>query len=132
MFLVEIGGMRALYTGDYSRIPDRHLPGADVPKVRPDIGKLHLFTCFKELVFEGSIQELSITFLFLPVIVESTYGVRNHLPRSEREQNFLKKVRAILDRGGNVLLPVVALGRAQVSLKECICSTRKPDLGSTC
>ncbi|GMH41155.1 hypothetical protein BSKO_09065 [Bryopsis sp. KO-2023] len=87
MFMVEIGGMRALYTGDYSRIPDRHLPGADLPQVRPDI-----------------------------VIVESTYGVRNHLPRQEREQNFLKKVRAILDRGGNVLLPVVALGRAQEML----------------
>lgn len=38
MFMVEIDGMRALYTGDYSRIPDRHLPGADVPQVRPDIG----------------------------------------------------------------------------------------------
>lgn len=48
--------------------------------------------------------------------MESTYGVRNHLPRSEREQNFLKKVRGILDRGGNVLLPVVALGRAQVNI----------------
>lgn len=40
MFMVEIGGMRALYTGDYSRIPDRHLPGADLPQVRPDIGSI--------------------------------------------------------------------------------------------
>lgn len=56
------------------------------------------------------------------VIVESTYGVRNHLPRTEREQNFLKKVRGILDRGGNVLLPVVALGRAQVMHQQaCLC-----------
>ena len=31
MFYVDIGGLRALYTGDYSRTPDRHLPGADLP-----------------------------------------------------------------------------------------------------
>lgn len=26
MFLVEIDGLRVLYTGDYSRHPDRHMP----------------------------------------------------------------------------------------------------------
>ena len=29
MFMVEIGGMRVLYTGDYSRVADRHMPAAD-------------------------------------------------------------------------------------------------------
>eukprot|EP00210_Caulerpa_lentillifera_P007940 g7579.t1 len=87
MFTVNIDGMIALYTGDYSRIPDRHLPGADLPHIQPNI-----------------------------VIVESTYGVSNHLPRQQRELNFLRKVRGILDRGGNILLPVVALGRAQEML----------------
>ena len=48
------------------------------------------------------------------VIVESTYGVSKHLPRDQREQRFIEKVRSILVRGGRVLLPVVALGRAQV------------------
>ena len=48
------------------------------------------------------------------VIVESTYGVSKHLPRDQREQRFVEKVRGILTRGGRVLLPVVALGRAQV------------------
>lgn len=38
MFMVEIAGMRVLYTGDYSRQPDRHLSAADLPDVRPDIG----------------------------------------------------------------------------------------------
>ena len=38
MFMVEIGGMRVLYTGDYSRLPDRHLSAADLPDVKPDIG----------------------------------------------------------------------------------------------
>lgn len=47
------------------------------------------------------------------VIVESTYGVSRHLAREVRERRFLDKVTAALQRGGRVLLPVVALGRAQ-------------------
>lgn len=39
MFSVEIGGMNALYTGDYSRLADRHLSAADLPDTRPDIGR---------------------------------------------------------------------------------------------
>jgi cleavage and polyadenylation specificity factor subunit 3 len=84
MFMVEIGGMRLLYTGDYSRIPDRHMPAADLPELRPHI-----------------------------VIVESTYGVSRHLPRAEREQRFVERIHTAVARGGRVLLPVVALGRAQ-------------------
>ncbi|KAI3428832.1 hypothetical protein D9Q98_007649 [Chlorella vulgaris] len=84
MFMVEIGGMRLLYTGDYSRIPDRHMPAADLPEQRPHI-----------------------------VVVESTYGVSRHLPREEREQRFVQRIHAAVARGGRVLLPVVALGRAQ-------------------
>ena len=73
-----------LYTGDYSRTPDRHLPGADLPPIPPHV-----------------------------VICESTYGVSPHSPREERERRFTDRVHQILNRGGKVLLPVVALGRAQ-------------------
>jgi cleavage and polyadenylation specificity factor subunit 3 len=45
------------------------------------------------------------------VVVEATYGVSRHLPREER---FVSKIRQIVTRGGRCLLPVVALGRAQV------------------
>lgn len=38
MFMIEIGGMRLLYTGDYSRLADRHLSAADLPDSMPDIG----------------------------------------------------------------------------------------------
>ena len=48
------------------------------------------------------------------VIVEATYGVSQHEPRQEREQRFLARLRQVVGRGGRVLLPVVALGRAQV------------------
>lgn len=84
MFMIEIAGMRLLYTGDYSRIADRHMPPADLPSPPPHI-----------------------------VIVESTYGVSRHLPRDEREKRFVERIHTAVARGGRVLLPVVALGRAQ-------------------
>lgn len=37
MYLVEIGGINVLYTGDYSMESDRHLLGAEIPSVTPDV-----------------------------------------------------------------------------------------------
>jgi cleavage and polyadenylation specificity factor subunit 3 len=50
------------------------------------------------------------------LIVESTYGVTNHSSREERESRFTSTVEAIVRRKGNCLIPVFALGRAQVFL----------------
>jgi cleavage and polyadenylation specificity factor subunit 3 len=49
------------------------------------------------------------------VVVEATYGVNRHEERKEREARLVSKVRHIVDRGGRCLMPVVALGRAQVT-----------------
>eukprot|EP00931_Biecheleriopsis_adriatica_P107113 TRINITY_DN81447_c0_g1_i1.p1 TRINITY_DN81447_c0_g1~~TRINITY_DN81447_c0_g1_i1.p1 ORF type:complete len:699 (+),score=113.97 TRINITY_DN81447_c0_g1_i1:59-2155(+) len=84
MFMINIGGIRVLYTGDYSREEDRHLPQAEIPNVR-----IHV------------------------LIVESTYGVMNHEPREQREHRFTNSVHQIVKQGGKCLLPVFALGRAQ-------------------
>lgn len=85
MFLLEIAGVKVLYTGDYSREEDRHLMAAEKPKdVVPDV-----------------------------LICESTYGVQSHEPRHDRETRFTKMVHGIVKRGGRCLLPVFALGRAQ-------------------
>lgn len=86
MFLVEIAGVRLLYTGDYSREEDRHLMVAEIPPLDRPIDVL---------------------------ICESTYGVANHMPRTERENRFTSLVHEIVGRGGRCLLPVFALGRAQ-------------------
>ena len=51
MFMVDIAGVRVLYTGDYSREEDRHLRAAEIPRFSPDI-----------------------------CIIESTYGVQLHQP----------------------------------------------------
>ncbi|KAK0626796.1 beta-lactamase-like protein [Immersiella caudata] len=85
MFHIEIAGLNIFFTGDYSREQDRHLVSAEVPKgVKIDV-----------------------------LITESTYGVASHVPRLEREQALMKSITSILNRGGRVLMPVFALGRAQ-------------------
>lgn len=85
MFLIEIAGLNILFTGDYSREQDRHLIPASVPKgVRVDV-----------------------------LITESTFGVASHIPRVERETALMKSVTSVLNRGGRVLMPVFAIGRAQ-------------------
>lgn len=101
MFLVEIGGVRVLYTGDYSREEDRHLQAAEVPPPRPGSGSgMHAPT-------NGGSSLADV------LIVESTYGVQMHQPRLVREARFIETVTEVVERGGRCLIPVFALGRAQ-------------------
>ena len=87
MFLIEISGVKILYTGDYSRELDRHLQPAEIPN--KEIHKIDV------------------------LIVESTYGIHQHEDRESRENDFIKYVDEIVSRGGKCLLPVFATGRAQ-------------------
>lgn len=84
MFLIDIYGLKILYTGDYSREEDRHLVKAELPPIRPDV-----------------------------LIVESTFGTQTLEGREEKEQRFTTLVHSIIKRNGHVLLPAFALGRAQ-------------------
>eukprot|EP00262_Sarcandra_glabra_P021002 TRINITY_DN858_c0_g3_i1.p1 TRINITY_DN858_c0_g3~~TRINITY_DN858_c0_g3_i1.p1 ORF type:complete len:700 (+),score=105.45 TRINITY_DN858_c0_g3_i1:536-2635(+) len=84
MFMVDIAGVRVLYTGDYSREEDRHLRAAEIPSFSPDI-----------------------------CIIESTYGVQLHQPRLVREKRFTDVIHSTISQGGRVLIPAFALGRAQ-------------------
>ncbi len=59
MFMVELAGVRVLYTGDFSRQEDRHLMAAVLPSSNVDV-----------------------------LVIESTYGVQTHEPREERETRF--------------------------------------------
>lgn len=85
MFLIEIDGVKILYTGDYSREEDRHLKPAEIPP-----------SCEVDVL-----------------IVESTYGVEKHDNRDEREKKFKTLVHEVVRRGGKCLMPCFALGRAQ-------------------
>lgn len=84
MFMVDIAGVRVLYTGDYSREEDRHLRAAELPQFSPDI-----------------------------CIIESTYGVQLHQARHIREKRFTDVIHSTVSQGGRVLIPAFALGRAQ-------------------
>jgi cleavage and polyadenylation specificity factor subunit 3 len=85
MYLIDIAGLKILFTGDYSREEDRHLVKASIPK------------------------EIKVDVL----ICESTFGTALHVSRQERETALMKGITSILDRGGRALLPVFALGTAQ-------------------
>lgn len=84
MFFIEMGGLKVMFTGDYSREEDRHLSSAEVPPKRPDV-----------------------------LITESTFGTATHIPRLERETKLTKLIHTTIQQGGRCLLPVFALGRAQ-------------------
>ena len=86
MYLIEIAGLKILFTGDYSRENDRHLIPASLPA---NVGKIDC------------------------LITESTFGISTHIPRAERETALMKSITGILQRGGRALLPVPAIGNAQ-------------------
>ncbi|KAJ8298579.1 hypothetical protein KUTeg_022639 [Tegillarca granosa] len=44
MFMIEIAGVKVLYTGDFSRQEDRHLMAAEIPNVHPDVVIVVRFT----------------------------------------------------------------------------------------
>lgn len=84
MFQVKVGSQSFVYTGDYNMTPDRHLGAAWIDKCRPDL-----------------------------LITESTYATTIRDSKRCREMDFLKKVHETVEKGGKVLIPVFALGRAQ-------------------
>lgn len=84
MFWIRVGSQSVVYTGDYNMTPDRHLGAAWIDKCRPDL-----------------------------LISESTYATTIRDSKRCRERDFLKKIHECVDRGGKVLIPVFALGRAQ-------------------
>lgn len=84
MFHIKVGQESLVYTGDYNMTPDRHLGSAWIDKCRPNV-----------------------------LITESTYATTIRDSKRCRERDFLMKVHECIDRGGKVLIPVFALGRAQ-------------------
>ncbi|OBZ90867.1 Integrator complex subunit 11 [Choanephora cucurbitarum] len=84
MIYVRVGQESVVYTGDYNMTPDRHLGSAWIDKVRPDV-----------------------------LITESTYATTIRDSKRSRERDFLTKVHDCVANGGNVIIPVFALGRAQ-------------------
>ncbi len=87
MILLVANGKTILYTGDI-HTEDSHL----IHKVQTDFLKRH------------SVDVM---------IVESTYGNREHPSRKREEQKILSVVRKTLKKNGSVLFPAFSIGRAQ-------------------
>lgn len=83
MFYIKYKGHSLVYTGDFNSLSDRHLGGAYIDSLAPDL-----------------------------LISESTYATVIRDSKRTRERNFLMHVQEVLDKGGKVLIPVFALGRA--------------------
>ena len=73
-----------LYTGDFKVKDSKLLPDADLGKETVDY-----------------------------VIIESTYGDREHAPRKEEEKKFIKSVKRTIESNGIALLPSFAVGRSE-------------------
>ncbi|WP_010632415.1 MBL fold metallo-hydrolase [Sporolactobacillus vineae] len=85
MFVLEGGGEKLLVSGDLSFNAGRTIPGAEVPSgERPDA-----------------------------MLIESTYGNREHSDRNTEEKRLADNVAEVIAGGGFALIPAFALGRAQ-------------------
>lgn len=81
---VSFGEKNFLYTGDFKKEETRLFSGADM-----DVGNIDY------------------------LMVESTYGDRNHPPRKDVERLFVEEVQDTIDKGGWAVIPAFAVGRSQ-------------------
>ena len=82
--LIEAGGKRILYTGDFNMENSKMLSGASM-----DYGDLDA------------------------VVIESTYADADHTERLELERQFVEACREVVEAGGTVLVPAFGVGRSQ-------------------
>lgn len=82
--IVESGGKRVLYTGDYNLVATHLVPGAD-----------HAYKDLDALV------------------IESTYAQEDHPDRAESERSFVLACKEVVEKGGTVLVPAFGVGRSQ-------------------
>ena len=78
----------------------------------------------KKIVFSGDVGNFDQPIINDPqpvseadyVVIESTYGNRNHGPRPDYVESLSKILQETFDRGGNVVIPSFAVGRTQEML----------------
>jgi len=89
----------------------------------------------QKVVFTGDLGNHHIPLLRDPSIIEeadilvmeSTYGDRNHVNTDDKAGEFLKIVSKTLEQGGNVIIPSFAVGRTQEILYEIQKSKQSED-----
>jgi Cft2 family RNA processing exonuclease len=73
-----------MITGDIAATNQLTVPGLMIPPVKPDA-----------------------------VVIESTYGGRLHANRAAEEKRLIEQAQDVINRGGQMLIPAFAVGRAQ-------------------
>ncbi|KAF0212789.1 MAG: putative exonuclease of the beta-lactamase fold involved in RNA processing, partial [bacterium] len=73
-----------MITGDIAATNQLTVPGLMIPPVKPDA-----------------------------IVIESTYGGRLHASRSAEEMRLIEQAEEVIQRGGQMLIPAFAVGRAQ-------------------
>ncbi|MDR0508532.1 MAG: MBL fold metallo-hydrolase [Candidatus Methanoplasma sp.] len=87
-----------------------HIPGAAMFEFKYDTTTLYtgdLHTEHQKLVLGARPVKCE------NLIIEGTYGGRNHPPREETVDEFIAKIDEVVDRGGTVIIPCFAVGRTQ-------------------
>jgi putative mRNA 3-end processing factor len=91
-------------------IPAGHIPGAS----------MMLYKGAKDVLFTGDLQTLPTHLVGGAesaecdiLVIESTYAGKEHPDRKETERRFRDKVAETVERGGKVIVPAFAVGRAQ-------------------
>lgn len=88
MIFIEGGQERILMTGDVSVTGQKTIPGMSMSELnlphRPDV-----------------------------MVMESTYGNRQHTDRAAEERRLVSDIAEVIEAGGKALIPVFAIGRSQ-------------------
>ena len=93
--------------------PAGHILGAATASIEGEAGSI-LFTGDVSITNQLTVPGMIAPPVKLDVVVaESTYGARMHSDRGAQEQRLAGTVAAVVERGGKVLIPAFALGRAQ-------------------
>ncbi|MGB6443133.1 MAG: MBL fold metallo-hydrolase, partial [Thermoplasmata archaeon] len=99
--------------------PAGHIPGAS----------MMLYKGAKDVLFTGDLQTIPTHLVSgaEPVqcdvlVMESTYAGKEHPDRKETERRFRDKVAETVERGGKVIVPAFAVGRAQEVLMSLAAS----------
>lgn len=98
---------------DFQFFDAGHIPGSAIIVVEAD---------GKRLAFTGDINTTNTQLMKAAsldigevdaLIMETTYGDREHPDRKQTEREFISKIKEVIKRGGSVFIPVFGVGRAQ-------------------
>jgi metallo-beta-lactamase family protein len=114
---IDYGRMQRILPGiELSFLDAGHILGSAIVEIRLNEGET-----VRKLVFSGDLGNSCAPLLNDPAVVseadtvllESTYGDRNHRPLEDTLEEFNNVIETAAATGGNILIPAFAVGRTQ-------------------